>query len=58
MSVSVRGANRPVRILATNGQPSNKSNPSARFLAWLRAFYFAHRKPNKAFVEADPDVPI
>jgi hypothetical protein len=52
MSVSVRGANSPVRILVSNGKSSNKVILSSHVL------YFSHRKPNDILVEANPDVPI
>ena len=54
MSVRVSGANSPTRILVSNV----KSSKSKANLSWLRALYIAHRKPNDAFVEADPDVQI
>ena len=49
MSVRIRGANNPIRILVSNVKSSkSKSN----------LFYLTLRKPNHTFVEADPHVPI
>jgi hypothetical protein len=35
-----------------------KAKQISRGLAWSRVLYFANRKPNDIFTEADPDVPI